>query len=453
MKSLRLRLTVYAGLIVIGAIFLTGIGLTYQFQRHIERRVGQELNAHLEQIIGGLRFDDIGNPSLARQLSDPRFGRIFGGLYYQVISEGTGDIALKSRSLWDTRLDLPDDVLDVGGLHVHTHPGPNNSTLLIHERIVTFPERLENTELRISVGIDRKEILELSKGFTNDLFLALGLLGAVLLAGFAFQISAGMRPMDGLRRDVANIRSGQTKRMVAPVPSEVAPLVEEVNGLLDLQDQSMIRARDRAADMAHGLKTPLTALASDIARLRAKGETEIANDIEDLGNRMRRHLDRELARARQRHGSDAPATDSHKAINAIIRTLTRTPMGEVIAFSNNAPEGILLPIGLDDFNDVVGNLLENACRFAKARVSVTVTQDNGLARISVADDGPGLSPEQIESVSKRGARIDMSGQGAGLGLSIVGDILESYGGKLTFQKNEPTGLIVIAEIPDAHNAL
>lgn len=443
MNSLRLRLTLYAALIVVGAIALTGIGLTFQFQRHIERRVGQELNAQLTQIIGDLRFDDTGTPSLARPLSDPRFGRVFGGLYYQVLSM-TGETLIKSRSLWDTQLALPDDVLSPGELHVHKHPGPNGSTLLVHERVVTFPERATDKQLRISVGIDTGEIMTLREGFSNDLFVPLGLLAAVLLGGFAVQIGAGLRPMDELRQNVADIRTGKAKRLSGPVPSEVEPLVEEVNGLLDLQEQSMIRARDRAADMAHGLKTPLTALATDIGRLRERGEVEIANDIQELGNRMKRHLDHELARARHRHSGDAVQTDAHNALTAIIRTLTRTPAGEKISFQNNVPAKSLLSIDLDDFNDVAGNLLENACRYGESNVSVDLELIDGKARLRISDDGPGLSDDQIMQVALRGVRLDSSGQGAGLGLSIVRDILDAYGGQLYVEQNTPKGLITIA---------
>lgn len=444
MNSLRLRLTLYAALIVIGAIALTGIGLTFQFQRHIERRVGQELNAHLTQIIGDLRFNDTGAPSLARPLSDPRFGRIFGGLYYQVLSM-KGETLIKSRSLWDTQLALPDDALSPGELHVHKHPGPNGSTLLVHERVVTFPERATDKQLRISVGIDTGEIMTLREGFSNDLFVPLGLLAAVLLGGFAVQISAGMRPMDELRQNVADIRTGKAKRLSGPVPSEVEPLVEEVNGLLDLQEQSIIRARDRAADMAHGLKTPLTALATDIGRLRERGEVEIANDIQELGNRMKRHLDRELARARHRYNGDSVQTDAHKAVTAIIRTLTRTPAGEKISFRNNVPAKSLVSIDPDDFNDVAGNLLENACRYGESNVSVDLVQIDGKARLRISDDGPGLSDDQIMQVALRGVRLDNSGQGAGLGLSIVRDILEAYDGQLSVEQNTPKGLTTIAQ--------
>ncbi|MGB7317678.1 MAG: HAMP domain-containing sensor histidine kinase [Planktotalea sp.] len=447
LKSLRLRLTLYASLIVLGAIVMTGIGLSYQFQRHIERRVGQELNAHLTQIIGDLRFDDNAAPSLARQLSDPRFGRIFGGLYYQVLSEN-GEVLLKSRSLWDTQLALPDDDLEAGDLHIHTHPGPNDSSLLVHERVVTFDKGAKPIRLRISVGIDKGEILALRNGFSEDIFLLLALLAAILLLGFAAQISAGMRPLDALRKNVAGIRSGNTLRLEGEVPSEVAPLVEEVNGLLDLQDQNMIRARDRAADMAHGLKTPLTALASDVTRLRKKGETELADDIEELGLRMQRHLDRELARARLRHSVASVRTDASPAIDAILRTLVRTPFGAPLRLTNNVPEGVSLAMEPDDFNDVLGNLLENACRYSASWVQVDIVQTEIQTFLKVTDDGPGLSAPQIENVARRGKRLDSSGHGAGLGLSIVGDILEAYGGELTFQNNAPKGLIAIAQLPN-----
>lgn len=441
LNSLRLRLTLYAAIIVISAIVLTGIGLSLQFQRHIERRVGQELDAHLTQIIGDLRFDDAGAATLARPLSDPRFNRIFGGLYYQALA-ASGDTVIKSRSLWDTQLGLADDVLAPGDLHVHKHPGPDGSTLLIHERLVTFQDIRPHTQLRISVGIEMSEILSLREGFSNDLFVPLGLLALVLLGGFALQISAGLRPMDALRQNVSEIRGGKARRLSGPVPTEVKPLVDEMNGLLDLQEQNIIRARDRAADMAHGLKTPLSALRGDVNRLRDKGEVKIADDIQELGLRMQRHLDRELARARHRHSDGAARTDAQAAVAAIIRTLARTPNAERITFHNNLPDQTMLNVDPDDFNEIMGNLLENACRYGQTEVRVDYDEIGGRSQLRICDDGPGLSDDQIAQVSLRGVRLDSSGQGAGLGLSIVRDIVEAYGGQLLFEPNEPTGLII-----------
>jgi signal transduction histidine kinase len=223
-------------------------------------------------------------------------------------------------------------------------------------------------------------------------------------------------------------------------PSEVEPLIEEVNSLLDQQDESMVRARDRAADLAHGLKTPLTALAKDIARLRAIGADDIANDIEELSLRMRRHLDRELARARDRHGRAHARTAAKIAIDSIIRTLAKTPNGENLQFQNLVPGWVELAVDQGDFLEVAGNLLENACKYAVETISVECGVRDGWASIIVNDDGPGVLVSRITHITQRGVRLDTAESGSGLGLAIVKDILEANGGEISLQNRTGCGL-------------
>ena len=440
-NSIRLRLVAVATVIVIGMMIVTGFGLTMLLERNVERREGQELDAHLQQIIGGLRFQTDGTVKLSRDLTDPRFGQVFGGLYFQV-ARLDGDIILKSRSLWDTVLSLPEDTVDPGEVHIHSRPGPNNTTLLIHESRVAFVDRGQEMPLLVSVGIDKSEIIALKSGFTRDLIPTLSLLAVALLMGFAFQIGVGMRPLDRIRKGVANVKSGEAQRLPTDAPSEVAPLIQEVNSLLDQQDDSMARARDRAADLAHGLKTPLTALGTDIERLRKIGAEDIADDIQELSVRMRRHLDRELALARDRHGRKNARTTVKPALESIIRTLAKTPKGEVLKFQSTVPEWVELAVEQGDFLEVVGNLLENATKFAKDTISIECGVRDGWASIIINDDGPGVTDSKIAHIATRGVRLDMAGTGAGLGLAIVKDIVEANGGHLHLENRTGRGLSV-----------
>lgn len=449
-NSIRLRLIAVATVIVIGMMIVTGFGLTMLLERNIERREGQELDAHLQQIIGGLRFQPDGTVKLSRDLTDPRFGQVFGGLYYQVANLD-GDVILKSRSLWDTVLSLPEDTVDPGEVHVHSRPGPNNTTLLIHESRIVILEKGEETPLLVSVGIDKTEIMALKAGFTRDLIPTLSILAVALLVGFAFQIGVGIRPLDRLRKGVASVKSGEARRLPTNAPSEVAPLIQEVNSLLDQQDDSMARARDRAADLAHGLKTPLTALGTDIARLRKIGADDIANDIQDLSTRMRRHLDRELALARDRHGRKNTRTAAKPALDLVIRTLVKTPKGENLNFQSTVPDWVELAVEQGDFLEVVGNLLENACKFASSTISIECGVRDGWASIMISDDGPGVADSKIAHITTRGVRLDTAGTGSGLGLAIVKDIVDAYGGQLRLENRNGSGLTVTIAFPVAPN--
>jgi signal transduction histidine kinase len=231
------------------------------------------------------------------------------------------------------------------------------------------------------------------------------------------------------------------------VPKEIAPLVEEVNALLDAQDLAISRARDRAANLAHGLKTPLSALNSDIERLRAKGETDIADDISELAHRMRRHMERELARARLRHGRSQERILLKPIVDGIFRALKRTPSGEDLDLRNNVGATLAVPVDADDLNELVGNLAENAVRFARSQVLVDTEIASEAVVIRISDDGPGLDQAGMISATTPGQRLDQSETGAGLGLAISSDIVDSFGGQLDFGSSPSGGLEVRISIP------
>ncbi|PWW04300.1 signal transduction histidine kinase [Hoeflea marina] len=451
--SIRIRLLAWAVAVVVLALIVTGFSLEAIFTRHLERRIGQELETHLSQIVSGLRFDAESRLSLTREPVDPRFTRIFGGLYWQV-SDRTSGAQLKSRSLWDTELALPDDHLAPGDVHSHTIDGPDNGRLLVHEVLVVLASGNGDHRLRVSVAIDRAEITALSTGFAWDLGAVLGLLGLLLIIGLIIQVSRGLRPVRAVLDGVAAVRAGKMRRIdQTNVPEEVAPLVDEVNALLDAQDRDMVRARDRAADLAHGMKTPLTALGADIDRLRMRGQTDIADDIAELALRMGRHMDRELARARLRHGRAADPVPLSRHVDAILRTLRRTPKGAAIVLEQRIDGQPTVLIDPDDLNDLIGNLVENALRHANRQVLVTASQSGGWTTVSIQDDGDGMDDAHLATARQRGGRLDSGGSGAGLGLAIVADILEVCGGELDFGRSPLGGLNASMTIPAGSRAV
>lgn len=451
-RSLRFRLFGFATIVIAAALLVTGFSLSALFSRHLERRVGQELDTHLGQLIGGLRIDAAGL-GLLREPVDPRFQAVFGGLYWQV-SDVTSGKMLRSRSLWDVTLDMPGDQLSPGQTHVHDRTGPQGVTLLVHETLVILKATDGDHRVRVLVAIDRSDITALASGFSRDLAPVLAILGLVLLVGFMLQIGEGLKPAHKVLAGVNAIRSGASRRLSAQgVPSEVAPLVEEVNALLDAQDQAIARARDRAANLAHGLKTPLTALETDVERLRARGENEIADEIAELAERMRRHMERELARARLRHGRPNAQVNLKAHADAILRALKRTPSGERLALECRVDAGFAVPVDPDDLNELLGNLAENAVRHARSLVRIEAGRASDEIIIRIGDDGPGLDSDQSAAVAPEPRRIDetdagnQSGLGAGLGLTIAGDIVDSIGGRLDLERSPLGGLEARITIP------
>ena len=436
--SLRLRLIAGGIVAILVALTIAGAGLILLFERHLTRTMADDLDVQLKQLLAGVDFDQEGNLVVTRSPTDPRFADPLSGLYWQV-EDDRGHL-LRSRSLWDTILQLPADEPSPGELHHHEALGPANAHVLIAERrvLLTFADR--HVPVRVAVAIDLTRVSAAASAFAKDLAIALGLLGLALVIATSVQVGLGLRPLDVLRRGVADIRSGRRHHLPAGVPAEVRPLVEEVNALLDAREREIERSRSRAADLAHGLKTPLAALAADAARLRGRGEQAIAQDIESVGDAMSRHVDRELVRARVRGAvrhQYSHLTSLAPLVRSLVATLSRTPFGMRVTIEPHIADDVQVPLDRTDLAEVLGNLLENAARHATQRVRISVDSE---ASIVIEDDGPGISPDQWSRALERGARLDERGEGAGLGLAIVQDVLDAYGWRLGLAKSDLGGL-------------
>lgn len=440
-RSLRLRLAAGAAAAVTVALVVAGVALGLLFERHLARRLSEDLDVHLRQLAGGLEISTTGALDLVRPPADPRFADPLSGLYWQVTA-GDGTL-LRSRSLWDATLSVPDDRPGDGEVHRHTILGPLLGNLVAAERVIHIARAPGDGSVRLVAAADLTGVVAARDAFGRDLVVALGLLAVVLtLAGWV-TIGLGLRPLAALGRGVAAVRSGEATRLDADVPSEVRPLVDEVNALLEAQDRDLERARHRAADLAHGLKTPLAALAGDAERLMASGETEIAADVAAVGETMRRHVERELARSRLAMSRGARVrTPLQPVVRRLVETLRRTPAGSDLAYEVAVFETTTVAIDQDDLTEMLGNLLENAVRHAHATVSVSWREEGGGGVLIVADDGPGIPEDRRAAVLERGVRLDESGPGTGLGLAIARDVAEAHGARLVLRDSVLGGLAV-----------
>lgn len=439
--SLRLRLVAGGIAAILVALTIAGAGLILLFERHVTRTIADDLEVHLKQLIAGVDVDAQGQLVVGRPPADPRFADPLSGLYWQ-LSDDHGQL-LRSRSLWDTTLALPADEPAPGEVHSHEIIGPAGGRLLASERRVLLTVAERRVPVRVAVAADLARVAAAATAFAKDLMAALGILGLVLAVATSIQVGLGLRPLDVLRHGLADIRSGRRRTLPTAVPVEVRPLVDEVNGLIDAQEREIERSRSRAADLAHGLKTPLAALASDAARLRERGQAAIAQDIEAVGDAMSRHVDRELARARVRGSARQHRADTSTVVAPLVRsliaTLSRTPAGQRLQFEPRIGDNVQVALDRTDLAEVLGNLLENAAYHATSKVRVTAAAGAGPP-IVIEDDGQGIAPALFERVIERGTRLDERGEGAGLGLAIVQDVLNAYGWRLELGASELGGL-------------
>ena len=389
--SLRLRLLAGAAAFVVAAIALSAVGLTLLFERHVERWVDIELATDLDQVIAAIDAGTDGKLAIVRQPVDPRFQRALSGLYWQVVVEPDGPI-LRSRSLWDFDIAPPPQREVDDKVTSYDLPGPDSQTLHVLQRRIELPERLGRRTARVAVGIDDAELSAAVRRFAGALIPFLVVLAALLTAAAWGQVAIGLRPLAAMRRKLAAIGSGEARRLGIDFPDEVLPLAREIDTLLDARERQVEKARTRAADLAHGLKTPLQLLSSDAERLKAKGENELAEEIEDIADSMRRHVERELVRAR----SGANAANASASVAAVaqrvVRVAERTPHGKRVTWTVDILPDLMARIDTEDLTEALGNLAENAARHAHSTVTLRARAEEGVVVLAVIDDGPGIPP-------------------------------------------------------------
>lgn len=444
--SLRLRLLVGAVGFVLAALALSAIALTYLFERHVEQWINSELATNIDQIIAGIEKGPDGALHVARAPNDPRFQQPLSGVYWQAAIEPAGPV-LRSRSLWDYEIALPTEARTDAELHEYELEGPSGQTLHLVQRRIELPARLGGETARVAAAIDDATINAASRRFAGAIIPLLGILALLLTAAAWAQVTIGLKPLAAVRRKLAAVASGEAPRLGAGFPDEVQPLAHEIDTLLDARERQIDKARTRAADLAHGLKTPLQLLSDDAARLKEQGEGKLADDIEDIANTMRRHVERELTRARSAANVTNAAANIESVAQRVVSVMERTPDGRRLSWTVDVPAPALARIDPEDLTEALGNLVENAARHAKHSVTIRALTGDGTAVVSVIDDGPGIPPSRAQEVLRRGGRLDSSGS-AGLGLAIVGDIADAWGGTLSIE-NPQQGCHVSLRLPMA----
>lgn len=266
--------------------------------------------------------------------------------------------------------------------------------------------------------------------------------GVMLVTAGLSVIRRGLSPFRMLRERLAAVRDGRTARLEGEYPTEVAPLVDDLNALLDDRERRVTRAAAKAADLAHGLKTPLAVLAQDAARADAAGQRELAESIHRQVERMRRQVDSHLAQARATASGAVPGARANAAdaARALARTMDRLYADRALTIVSDLPADCTVRVPVEDLEEMLGNLLDNACKWAASRVTVSARLEEARAIIDVDDDGAGLHPSMREQVVQRGVRADETAPGSGLGLAIVRDLAEAYGGSVSLDQSPAGGL-------------
>jgi len=305
--------------------------------------------------------------------------------------------------------------------------GPDGSERYVIEREVTINGDQGSRTISLAVALDHAQVVELRQAFGWDVTRVLIPIAAVLVLFAWLQVSLGLRPLRAVGRDLNAVQTGQIRRMTRRFPDEVAPLVESINKLLDRQENLVRKARDRAGALAHGLKTPLTILGGDVRHLEQTGRHEAAERMQEQLEIIRMHVEREVARARTSGASVGCGayTQVDETVARLLRLMQHLPRGEELIWQIEIPADLAVEMDPHDFGEVMGNLLDNARKWAATRITVRAERVGEKAQILVEDDGPGF-------IGTDGARPErgISGRAdstsSGLGLGIVEDILSEY---------------------------
>ena len=422
-----------AALWVLGSLAAATWILHYLFVTSLERDVGRDLDAAMTRVIALIDLD-APTSALTGPLPDPRYDTPLGGRYWQVESLKGGP-TLRSRSLWDMTIPAQGRA---DGLHHYSDEAD------LHLIFVTRTISIENKDLQVTVGEDHEPIHTAGLEFLWDTIRLFSLLGLLIMIAAWLQLRLGLAPLNRLREAIDQIRRGGQARLDTSFPTELEPLVDEVNALLDEREANIERARQRASDLAHGLKTPLAALHGIALRVRDKGNAPDADLIDDLAFEMSKRVDYQmrLSTIRLRSGGHRESASLNGAVLRTIAVLKKTGRGETLHWIADLAEDLVIDIHRQDLMELVGVLLENAAFWATSRVLVRTRQSEARAVLEIIDDGPGIAEDRLPELGKRGQRLDQSAPGTGLGLAIATEIVALNHGQMQFGKSEFGGLSV-----------
>jgi signal transduction histidine kinase len=439
-RSLALRLIVGAGVWIAAALLAGGFALSNLFQDTVERNFDARLEVLLESLVAVSELDTQGQPQLSRGLGEPRFDQPYSGWYWE-IAEG-GKPLLRSRSLWDQELSMSDETATTEAYR-HDVVGPDNQPLRLVEREITLPGLTHR--LRFGVAGETSETEAAVTSFNKTLFWSLGLLGVGLLVALLIQIRFGLQPLRRIRQAIIAVRTGRAQRLEGDFPVEIEPLSNELNVLIEHNAAVLERARTQVSNLAHALKTPLSVLTNE----SNAAEGPLAETVKRQTASMRRQIDHYLARARTAAAARVLGvrTDVGAVVEDLRRTLERIHVERRIRIETRLPGGLAFRGERQDLEEMLGNLADNACKWAKSQVVIAARREGNHIQFLVDDDGPGVPAEQRDALFHRGKRLDESVPGSGHGLAIVREIAELYGGSVSLGVAPSGGLRAMLSLP------
>ncbi len=423
--SLQYRITIGLAISLVLVFSLHWWMASGSARRMLEDKISSNLGHEMENLLAAAKPGTEGSVELQATAVSQVYQRVYSGHYYVIRVDGK---EIRSRSLWDEELpNLPEGLRRI--------PGPKGQTLLA--KTATFTK--QGKQLEISVAEDVTDTDKDMALFSNRYaMLAVSTLAALLLVQVII-VRMALAPLNRARLDADRLERGETERINADVPAELAPFVARINRLTEITRKRLARSRNALGDLAHALKTPLTALIQAADSDAAKNDPALRMLMDETTGTIKRLMERELRKARLA-GAYAPGKGfaPEKDLPPLLGALKMMHRDRDVVVESELPAGNFAACDAEDMTELLGTLLDNAYKWAGGRVRLSISQGENLA-IIVEDDGPGCPPDMLEKITKRGMRLDESTPGHGLGLAIAQDIAESYNGTMSLGRSEKLG--------------
>ncbi|NPV24616.1 HAMP domain-containing histidine kinase [Bradyrhizobium sp. 81013] len=439
-RNFRARMMAVAAIWISIVLFSSGLGLSIIIRRVVEAHIDHDLLDHARELADLVELDAAQRPIITRHLSDPRFSPARSGMYWQVnLQNGS---SARSPSLQDDLFlsftpDRPRDGPPNTMSTLTNVEGPTGPLRMV--RTVSEPSRL-GQPVEVRVGADERLISDEMQHLNLTLVAMLGFMALAMVGTAYAQVVYGLRPLQRMGLAIANVRSGKTTRLPEDLPGEIMPLVTELNGMITANLTMVDRARVLAGNFAHALKTPLAILDEEAARLRASGQEHHARVLSEQCSRMALLINYQTARAKASGIANAGACSLlADVLRSVINTYSRFGPGHERRFDVEGPTDLVVACDTNDLTELIGNLLDNAAKWARDRVVIAIEDLESTVLITVEDDGPGIPVEHRTRVFDVGTRLDDTKPGTGLGLAIAHDLISLYDGRLWIKNSRMGG--------------
>ena len=457
-RSIATRLFLSAGLLSVGILLIAGFILAAVYRSATEAAFDERLGVYLRALVADLAADRPGDrsgddPRDMAQLADPQFELTLSGWYWQITRlDGSKPEIRGSRSLFAARLPrLADSGVPagVGGARRGYAKGPDDRPLRMVERVIDTGDQ---GIYLVQVAATTEEIEAQMAQFDLDLTIAFAILALALVGSSVLQLRYGLQPLRRLQEGVTSIRRGETEKIEGVFPTDIAPLASELNLMISANRDVVERARTQVGNLAHALKTPLSVIVNEAATDTSPFSAKVSEQATVMRDQVAYYLER--ARAAVAARKIGSATDVTPVVQGLVRTFEKIYRDRDVTFTEVGGEGIRFLGEKQDLEEMIGNLVDNAGKWAAHAVTIGVgpefrdpTSERPFFKVTIDDDGPGLPPQDYAAAIKRGRRLDESKPGSGLGLSIVDELAVLYGGVFRLDASPSTGLRAELTLP------